>query len=509
MSMKYLLAHDIGTSGNKVSLFSVEGKLIKSVTVHYDVKWFDDVCAEQNADDWYGAVCQSTKDILEDIDNKDVIGVSFSGQMMGCLCVDKDGNPLANSIIWADMRATDQEAFIKEKIDENVFYKLTGHKPSASYTLAKLLWIKDNTDIYDKTYKVLNAKDYIILKLTGEFVTDYSDASGTNFLDLEKLEWSTKIADAVGVDIEKMPTLKKSTDIVGHVTEKAAYDTGLLVGTPIICGGGDGSVAAVGSMCTSVGTAYLTVGTSAWNSITSEKPVLDDNKSVFNFAHVVDGLYSPCGTMQTAGASIGWMADEIAHIETKKAQENGGSKYDYIEEQVEKSQVGSNGVIFLPYLLGERSPRWNVHAKGCFIGLKMETKRGDILRSVYEGVAMNLGVILDVLRAENDISDITMTGGGAKSKIWCQIFADVYNLPVKIPNYLEEATSIGAAVTAGVGLGVYDSFDVIKDFMAIEKTIYPIEENVEKYKKLKTIFNKSYHSLCGVYDDLSEFTHGK
>lgn len=505
--MKYLLAHDLGTSGNKVTLFSVAGELIDSVTVPYNVKWFNDVYAEQDADAWYQAVCDSTKKILKNIDSNDIAGISFSGQMMGCLCVDEKGTPLKNSIIWADMRATAQEAFIKERVDSSEFYKITGHKPSASYTLAKLLWIKDHErDVYDKTYKVLNAKDHIIQKLTGEFVTDFSDASGTNLLNLKKLEWCKDIAGAVEIDLDKMPDLKKSTDIVGYVTKKAAEETGLKEGTAIICGGGDGSMAAVGSMCTAPGTAYVTIGTSAWNSFSTVEPILDSEQRTFNWAHVVDGLYAPCGTMQTAGASISWMVKQIAQLEVKMAEESDKSVYDYIEEQVKSAPVGSNGVLFLPYLLGERSPRWNANARGCFLGLKMETQRKDILRSVYEGVAMNLAVILEIMSKHQEIKEITLTGGGAKSQMWCQIFADVFNMPVNIPNYIEEATSIGAAVTAGVGLGLYKDFEVMKDFITVEKTIYPIEENVKIYKTLKKIFDESYFELTSIYDQLANLT---
>jgi xylulokinase len=237
--MKYLLAHDLGTSGNKVTLFSTDGEKVASELYSYDTKWYNDVWAEQNPEDWYEAVKETTKKVVRNVDPRDVLGLSFSAQMMGCLCVDREGRALHPSIIWADMRGTDEEAFIRERIPAEEFYRITGHRPSASYGLAKLLWLKNHhPHVYDECYKMLNAKDYVIQRLTGEFVTDYSDASGTNLLDINTLRWSERIADAVDVDLEKMPELRKSTDIIGSLSEEAASELGLTSATKVICGGG-------------------------------------------------------------------------------------------------------------------------------------------------------------------------------------------------------------------------------------------------------------------------------
>jgi xylulokinase len=502
--MKYLLAHDLGTSGNKATLFTTEGKLVDSVVYAYSTKWFNNNWAEQDAEVWYEAVSESTKKIMKNINADDVVGVSFSGQMMGCLCVNDQGDPLYNSIIWADMRATKEEAFMKEKIPEKEFYRITGHRASASYGLAKLLWIKNNyPKIYDNTYKMLNAKDYIIFKLTGSFVTDYSDASSTNLLDITTLNWSTTIADAVGIDLEKMPKLHKSTDVVGHINALSAMETGLNVGTPIICGGGDGSMSAVGAKCISEGDAFCTLGTSAWNATASKSPVYDDEMRTFNWVHVVPGMFIPCGTMQTAGASISWLKDQLGQLESEECSKNNKSVYEAINKIAEEAEPGSAGLYYLPYLMGERSPRWNPDARGCFLGIKMETTKSDIFRSVYEGVALNLEIILQLVLGKADISQLVMTGGGAKSKIWCQIFADVYNVDILVPNYIEEATSIGAAVTAGVGLGIYDSFDRINDFIKIDSVVHPIEVNVEKYRKMKPIFEHAYTALLPIYEEMA------
>lgn len=506
---KYLLAHDLGTSGNKATLFSVDGEIVASATYSYDVKWYNNLWAEQNPKDWYRAVCETTKEVLNKVVDGEVIGISFSGQMMGCLCVDKNGKPLADSIIWADMRSEEEADFIKNQIDENSFYHITGHRASASNSLAKLLWIKNNKeDIYNNTYKMLNAKDYIIFKLTGNFVTDYSDASGTNLLDLTALKWSEEIATKVGINLNKMPDLKKSTDIVGYITEAAAKEIGLEVDIPVICGGGDGSMAAVGAGCISSGTAFSSIGTSGWNAITTNVPIYDSGMRTFNFVHIVPGKYVPCGTMQTVGAAISWMIEQFADLEKSIAKDKGESVYTIIEDLISQVKIGSNGVIFLPYLQGERSPWWNSKAKGSFIGLTMTTDHKIIFRSVYEGIAMNLGIILDIMGETQNLDYIVLTGGGARSATWCQIFADIYNIPIHVPSNMEITTSVGAAVTAGVGLGIYENFEVVNRFIKIDRVIKPNIENVNRYKKLKKIFVNSYKTLENIYEDLTEFMEG-
>lgn len=501
--MKYLLAHDLGTSGNKVTLFSTEGKLIGSEVYSYETQWFNDVWAEQDADVWYKAVCKTTQSILQKIDPSDVVGVSFSGQMMGCLCVDEKGQPLRNSIIWADMRSVEEEKYIKELFNEEAFYKITGHKPSASYSLAKLLWIKNNEpDIYAKTYKVLNAKDYIIHKLTGKFVTDYSDASGTNLLDINTLKWSQSIADTVGIDVAKMPQIHQSTDVIGGVSASASVETGLTVGTPIVCGGGDGSMSALGAKCVADGDVFCTLGTSAWNATTSDKPVYDPQMRTFNWVHVVPDKYIPCGTMQTAGASLSWVVKQLARLEDQKAELTNTNVYEILNNLVSNVEAGSNGVYFMPYLLGERSPRWNVNARAGFIGMKMETTKEEMLRSVFEGIAFNLEIILDIVTNKKDIREVVMTGGGAKSSIWCQIFADIYNTAIVVPNYIEEATSVGAAIAAGIGIGIYDSFEKINDFIKIERRFVPRDEYVKLYSGKKEVFEALYQALEPVYEKM-------
>ena len=495
----YLLAHDLGTSGNKATLFTPEGTLVDSVTVSYPVRFYNGNWAEQNPLDWWRAVCESTKALLSSVSPGEILAVSFSGQMMGCLCVDANGDPLMDSIIWADMRASAQEQALKDKIDPAAFYRLTGHRLSCSYGIEKLMWVRDNApDLYKKTACVLNAKDYIVFRLTGRLVTDYSDASGTNAFDLSRLCWSDEILSAAGIAPEKFPPAVASATVVGEVTRRASEECGLAVGTPVVIGGGDGVCASVGAGSVAEGKTYHCIGSSSWICTASSKPVYDPDMRTFNWAHAVPGLVAPCGTMQAAGASFQWLKNQICTEETARAKETGGSPYDLMNEQIATSPVGSNGILFLPYLQGERSPRWNPDAKGAFLGLKLENTRADLLRSVVEGIGFNLKIILDIFRKELPIDEITVVGGMAKGDAVLRIFADIFGLPLVRPNYLDEASSMGAAVIAGVGVGVLHFSDIGR-FLKRDSEIRPDPSATAEYRKRLRVFEAAYRGLLDVF----------
>jgi len=275
---KYILAHDLGTSGNKASLFSVSGEMIGSSISAYSTRYFNEKWAEQDPEDWWEAVCTSTKKLIKQLDiaPEDIQVVSFSGQMMGCLCVDKNGVPLKDSIIWADQRAQKQVEDLEKHLTQEEFYRIVGHRNTASYGIQKLMWIRDNEpDIYEKTYKVLNAKDYIVFKLTNTFYTDYSDGNSMGCFDLENLQWSDKIIESSGIDAAKLPELKPSTFVAGNVTEEAAKAMGLTTFTKVVIGAGDGVTANIGAGSISEGKTYCSLGTSAWITTTTKKPIFD------------------------------------------------------------------------------------------------------------------------------------------------------------------------------------------------------------------------------------------
>ena len=497
----YLLAHDLGTSGNKATLFTSEGKLVKSTVYSYDLHVHYGTWIDQNADDWWKAVCETTKALLADINPADVAAVSFSGTMMACLCVDKEGNALYPGLIWADMRSTKEADELAQRISPIYFYHITGHRLSSSYTGTKFMWIKKNEpEIYKKTYKTLNVKDYILLKLTGNFVIDYSDASSTCLMDITKREWSEELVDLCGLDMEKMPTMLSSVEMAGKVTREAAALTGLLEGTPIICGGGDGACAAVGTGAVRPGVANCCMGTSSWISFASETPLFDnETMATFNFAHIVPGYTLPCGTMQCGSGSMSWAVRELF----KDSPMSKNDIYRTVNQEVETIPAGSEGLLYLPYLMGERSPRWNDKARGTFIGLTMNHSRAHILRSVMEGVALNLNVILETYRKNGaTINSLITVGGGARNKAWLKILSEVMNIDIRLPDILEEATSMGAAITAGVGVGLYDDFNVIDRFLSITDEIKPSGENYEVYSRAKELFDDAYYTLAPFFEKM-------
>ena len=339
---RFLISHDLGTSGDKATLFTTYGRLIRSYTASYDVHFFNGNYAEQDPENWWDAVCEATRAVLEGEDENKVAAMSFSAQMQGCLPVDKHGRPLRNSMIWADQRAVKEAKHLEKELGADRIYRITGHRVSASYSIEKLMWLKKHEpEVYKKTYKMLQAKDYIIQRATGNFVTDYSDASGTQALNLRKLEWSDEILKAADIDKDKLPELKKSTDVAGYIQERVAGEIGLPAGTPVVCGGGDGPVSAVGAACIRDGEFYLTFGTSDWIGGRTTEPFIDEDKTVFCFAHVIPGKYMPCGTMQAAGSSYSYIRHALCD----------DMPYETLNELIDKSTAGAENLIFLPYLL--------------------------------------------------------------------------------------------------------------------------------------------------------------
>ncbi len=504
---KYLIAHDLGTSGDKATLFTTDGELVRSLTYVYETNFFQGTWAEQNPEDWWRAVCENNKALLKGIDKNQVAGMAFSGQMMGCVPVDRDGKALRPAIIWADQRSQKQERVIREQIDEREFYRITGHKISASYSIEKLMWIKEQEpEIYRNTYKMLQPKDYVICRLTGAFVTDCTDASGTNCLDLTALAWSEKILNLAGIGQEKLPDVFASTHVAGELTFSVAAECGLAPGTPVVIGGGDGVCAAVGAGSVREGDAFNYLGSSSWVALTSRTPIFDPELRTYNWAHMVPGLYSPNGTMQAAGNSYQFIRKTLCRDLEAEAKRQGISPYELMNREMEGSPIGANGLLYLPYLLGERSPRWNSNARGAFVGLKMEHTRGDLLRAGVEGILMNLCIILDVFRKDMEIKELNIIGGLAKGEPVRHALADIFGVRARRLNWLDEATSMGAAVCAGVGTGVLEDFTAIDRFVKVDNVVEPNMENHRRYRELKACFDECYESLLKTYDRLAKWS---
>jgi len=507
MSLKYILAHDLGTTGNKATLYSSNGKLIASVFHPYETQYPQVNRAEQDPRDWWWAVCVSTRRLLSSakISRQDIAGVSFSGQMMGCLPVDKEGNPLRSSIIWADQRATKQVADIKKAIGEDEVYQITGHRISPTYSAAKIMWVRDNErDIFDRTYKFLHAKDYIIYKLTGKFATDYSDASGMNLFDIKKKQWSEKILNVTRIPLKKLPSLHTSIDVVGEVTKEGSEEVSLKAGTPVVLGGGDGPCAAVGAGVVREGGCYNYIGYSSWIALATRRPIYDPQRRTFTFSHLDPEMFMPTGTMQSAGGSYQWLKENVCQMESCAAEKMGIDPYEIMNLRAESVEPGANNLLFLPYLMGERSPHWNPNAKGAWVGLTLTHKREHLIRSVLEGIAFNLRIILDAFEEQGShIEEVKVIGGGAKGRLLRQIMADVYNKRILRPSLLEEATSLGAAIAGGIGVGIFKDFTVAERLVKIVEVQEPRPEVQRIYEKLYHIFKETYKALMPIYERIA------
>ncbi len=503
--MKYILAHDLGTSGNKATLFSGEGVRVASRTESYPTDFRDGSRAEQNPEDWWRAVCDSTQALLAaaHIDAADIAVVALSGQMMGCTPVDARGHALRPSMLYCDQRATREADELLERIDPAEFYRICGHRVSAAYTLEKIMWLRRHEpDVFSRMRKALCAKDYINARLTGVIATDYSDASGTNAFDLNTFTWSEKILELAEIDIALMPEAVESAAIIGAVTQSAARATGLRAGTPVAAGGGDGSAAGVGVGCVRPGSAYNCLGSSSWIAMTVKEPLVDPQMRTMNWAHCVPGYLHPSGTMQTAGSSFKWMAEQVCPSELREAAAAGVPPYALIDALVAGVPPGANGLLFMPYMQGERTPWWNPDARGAFLGLQLASTRADMMRAVMEGVALNLALIADIFRAHLPIETLTLAGGGAGSPVMRQMLADACDCRVRPLVCADEATSTGAAIIGGVACGLFESFAVAEQWAVTDGCIEPDAATAALYRQRRALLERAYHGLETLFSEL-------
>lgn len=503
---KYLIAHDLGTSVNKASLITTEGIILRTHSVGYPVHHKLPGWAEQDPNQWWDAFCECNSAILQGIDINEVAGISLTGQMMCCLPVASSGKVLYPAIIWADRRAEEESLYLSNSFGVERYYQTTGMRNSPNYTLPKIMWLKKHfPEVYNKTYKFISPKDYINYRLTGRFCTDPESAAYMHCLDWRTKQWSGSLLEIAEIDEEKMPEIMPSSTIIGFVSQSAAKESMLRAGLPVVMGIGDGGATTLGTAVLEPGEAYTSLGTSSWVCVITGKTNLDPQRSFSKLNYL--GTTRDSGTMQAGGYSFEWMKNTLCEPELELARRNGDSVYTHIEQKMEQSAPGARGILFLPYLLGERSPFWDPKLKAAFLGIGAQASRIDLCRSVMEGVTMHLKLIFERIRDVNEpieISSMKLVGGGAKNLLWRQIFADIYNMPIQITLQPEQAGTLGTAVLAGVGLGIYSDISVIRQFQKTTEIIYPIPENVSLYSRLFEIFIDSQKVMTEINHRLTE-----
>ncbi len=512
MQGQCILAHDLGTTGNKASLYRPDGELIKSCYHPYPTCYPQSGWVEQCPDDWWAALVLSTQEVLSasQVTPSQILGLSISGQMMAGIPIDREGNVLQKDVmIWCDYRSGQQAQVIKEKIGWRAFYQKTGAGMEIPlYPIAKLLWIKENLpEVYKKAHKFLGAKDILIQRLTGRFVTDYSDASNTAMLDIHSKNWAVDLIREVGIEVNKLSDeVLPSHTVVGEVHKKAAEATGLLEGTPVILGGGDVACAALGAGVIQEGSAYNYIGSASWLAIASHKPIFDEQMRPFTLCHVVPDRYVVQLAMFSAGVVFEWFRDQICHLESSYAKHRCLDAYDLMTQEASCSPAGANGLIFLPNLRPGGAPHNNLNDKGALLGLTLAHKREDVLRAVLEGITYNIRMMSEAMEKQvgTPFVELRMIGGGSKSALWREIEANVLNRKILTLSAHQEANSLGAAIIAGVALGLYKSFDEgVKLYVKQREIVEPKEELSKIYQQKYPLFNNAYSALRPVNDEIN------
>ncbi|MFN2272272.1 MAG: xylulokinase [Anaerolineae bacterium] len=456
----YLLGIDVGTSGSKAILIDAAGAVKASATTEYPLYTPQPLWAEQNPSDWWAATVSSIKRVLQEegVRPADVAGVGLTGQMHGLVLLDAQGEVLRPCIMWNDQRTAAQCAAITEKVGLENVLRLTGNPILPGFTAPKIVWVRENEpEVYANVAKVLLPKDYVRYRLTGGFFGEVSDASGTSMFDVGQRQWSDEMLQALEVPRAWLPEVTESPVVSARISAGAAAETGLLEGTPVVGGGGDQAAQAVGTGIVAEGVVSATLGTSGVVFAASDSYRVEPQGRLHAFCHAVPGMWHLMGVMLSAAGSFRWYRDTLAEVERAQEAETGRDAYDILTEAAAEVAPGCEGLLFLPYLTGERTPYPDPNARGVFFGLTLRHGKAHMTRAVLEGVSYGLLDSLELMRALGlSIEQVRASGGGARSPLWRQILADVFDAEIVTVNVTEGA-AYGAALLAGVGAGIYPS----------------------------------------------------
>ena len=505
--MPKVIAYDLGTGGIKASLYDEKGVSLASSFIQYETYYPKDRWHEQRPMDWWNGVCKSTQILLEKSNTsaEEITSLALSGHSLVAVPISKDGELLLSQVpIWSDTRAINEADQFFSRISYDDWYLKTGNGfPRECYTVFKLMWMKKNMpEVYKRTYKILGSKDFINYLFTGNIFTDHSYASGTGVYDLEKNDYCDEFIEAAGLSKNIFPEIINSNSKVGRIHRKAALESGLKEGTLVVCGGVDNSCMALGARGLGEGRAYLSLGSSSWIAVTSKKPILDVKRKPYVFTHIDKEYYTSAMSIFSGGNSFRWVRDELC----KDLKENEENTYDLMNKIAENVPIGSNGVLFNPSLAGGTSQDKSVNIRGAFMGLSLGNTRDDMIRATMEGIALNLRLSLDGLRKYVPIDkEMLICGGGSKSKLWRQMFADIFNLRIIKTNVDQDAASLGAAAIAATACGIWPDYSIIDQLHQVESIEETVRENNLIYEKLLDIFYEASIALSDLGDMMSEF----
>lgn len=495
----YLLGIDIGTSACKVAVFDRCGQVKASASGDYSVYYPQEGWAEQNPEEWWKAVCLSVREALKKggINPEEIAGIGIDGQSWSAIAVDKGGEVLTNTPIWMDTRAADICDELNEKAGADNIFELSGNSLQPAYTTAKIIWYQRNMpELYERTDKILQSNSYIVYKLTGEMSQDLSQGYGLHCFDMHTGTWDEGMGEKLGIPASMLPKLYPCHEIVGKVTEKAAKECGLAGGIPVAAGGLDAACGTLGAGVIRPGECQEQGGQAGGMSICMD--TYKANERLILGFHVVPGRWLLQGGTTGGGGVMRWLQREFADYEREEGKRSGKSSLELFNEAAGKVPAGCDGMVFLPYMAGERSPIWNPNAKGVYYGLDFSKTKGHFIRSAMEGVAFSLRHNLETAKeAGADVQVLKSMGGSANSLLWTQIKSDVTGKPVTVPSS-DTATTLGAAILAGVGVGMYRDFEEAVSLTVQDKRFHEPEE------KHREVYERAYQKYLKIYENLKE-----
>ena len=493
---KYVIAYDFGTGGTKASLYDAQGRCLKDHFASYETHYPRSGWHEQRPEDWWASVVASTQKLLKDSDipHKDIVAIGISGHSLGVVPLDAQGRLLRDQVpIWSDSRPDTQMAEFFAKVPESQWYMCTGNGfPPALYTVFKIMWLRDKEpELFARIHKVIGTKDYINFRMTGVMATDYSYASGSGVYDLTGWKYSEQLIEASSLDPSIFPEIMASTEVLGTLTAEAAQELSLPESVKVVAGGVDNSCMALGARAHKEGDCYNSMGSSSWIAVTSTQPLLDEDARPYVFTHVVPGKFTSALGVFSTGSSFRWVREQLCTNLDVPAQDEGVSTYDLMLRLAAHSDIGAGATLFLPTMAGGSSLDPSQNVRGAFVNLDLGNTQADLIRASMEGVAMSLQLALKALERITHVSgEMVAVGGGSRSDLWMQIYADLYNKDMVRTNIGQQAAALGAAAVALVGAGLWHDFSKIDEIHQVQDIKKPIPANQKRYAPLTAIFEK-------------------
>lgn len=499
--METLLAFDLGTGGNKASLYDAGGRLLAARFVPYETVYPRPGWHEQRPEDWWDSVVGSTRQLLAAgaADPASIRGMAISGHSLGCVPLDRSGRLLrASTPIWSDARAAAQAVRFFGEIDPVRWYRLTGNGfPAPHYTVFKILWYRDHEpEMFQRIDKIAGTKDYINFRLTGRFATDYSYASGSGVYDLLGWRYSDELVAAAGLSPSLLPEILPPTAILGPLTGEAASTLGLPPGIPVACGGVDNACMALGARNLDEGSVYASLGSSMWIAVTSSQPILDDAIKPYVFTHVIPGMFASAVAIFSGGSALRWVRDQVCKDLANRAAEDGLDAYDLMTALAGQAPPGAGNLLFNPSLAGGSSLDPSPQLRGAFLGLDLGHTQSHLIRAAMEGIALNLRLALDELRRLSPVArEMVVVGGASRSALWRQIFADAFEMDILKTDVGQDAGSLGAAAVAAVGCGLWPDFRTILRAHRVESVSRSDPGGAAVYRGLLPVFRQARNDL--------------